>query len=106
MRGEIFVGNSNGTVNVYAGQHRDYQRVRSLAGPNTKMVHPSSMAVDLNGAIYLADLGAARGQERLIFLAPAQTGNVAPVRTVSGPHTGLSSPTGIAIGRLRRSLRR
>jgi hypothetical protein len=95
-RGEIFIGNSNGTVNVYAGQHRDYQRVRSLAGPNTKMVHPSSMAVDLNGAIYLADLGAARGQERLIFLAPAQSGNVAPVRTVSGPHTGLSSPTGIA----------
>ena len=96
MRGEIFVGNSNGTVNVYAGQHRDYQRVRSLAGPNTKMVHPSSMAVDLNGAIYIADLGAARGQERLIFLAPAQTGDIAPVRTVSGPHTGLSSPTGIA----------
>src|ERR1700691_2764963 len=24
MRGEIFVGNSNGTVNVYAGQHRNY----------------------------------------------------------------------------------
>jgi hypothetical protein len=97
MRGEIFVGNSNGTVNVYAGLHRDYQRVRVLAGANTKMVHPSSMAVDQNGAIYLTDLGAAPGQEQLIFLAPAQTGNVAPERTVSGPHTGLISPTGIAI---------
>jgi DNA-binding beta-propeller fold protein YncE len=97
MRGEIFVGNSNGTVNVYAGTHLDYQRVRALAGSNTRMVHPSSMAVDQNGAIYVADLGAAPGQERLIFLAPAQTGNVAPERLVSGPHTGLTSPTGIAI---------
>ncbi len=96
-RGEIFVGNSNGTVNVYAGAHRNYLRVRSLAGSNTKMVHPSSMAVDQNGAIYIADLGARSGQEKLIFLAPAQTGNVVPDRIVSGPHTGLTSPTGIAI---------
>jgi hypothetical protein len=97
MRGEIFVGNSNGTVNVYAGAHRDYRRVRLLAGANTRMVHPVSMAVDQNGAIYLADRGAAPGQEQLIFLAPAQTGNVAPDRIVRGPHTGLTSPTGIAI---------
>jgi len=96
MRGEIFIGNANGTVKVYAGLHRDYRLVRELAGSNTKMIHPSSMAVDQTGAIYVADLGAAPGQEQLIFLAPAQTGNVAPDRVVSGPHTGLTSPTGIA----------
>ena len=49
LRGEIFVGNSNGTVNVYAGENRVYQLVRTLAGPNTKMVHPMSMAVDMSG---------------------------------------------------------
>lgn len=97
MRDEIFIGNSNGTVNVYAGVHRDFQRMRTLSGPNTRMVHPSAMAVDQNGAIYLTDLGLAPGQEQVIFLAAAQNGNVAPDRTVSGPHTGLTSPTGIAI---------
>jgi len=36
LRGEIFVGNGNGTVNVYAGEHRDYQLVRTLGGPIPK----------------------------------------------------------------------
>jgi hypothetical protein len=97
LRGEIFVGNSNGTVNVYAGQHRDYQLVRTIGGPNTKMVHPQSMAVDVAGAIYLADSGGAPGRQRVVVLAAAQSGNVVPTRVISGLHTGLTSPTGISL---------
>jgi hypothetical protein len=96
LRGEIFVGNGNGTVNVYAGEHRDYQLVRTLAGPKTKMLHPSSMAIDMSGTIYLADRGGAPGQQRVVVLAAAQSGNVVPSRVLSGPHTELTSPTGIA----------
>jgi streptogramin lyase len=96
LRGEIFVGNANGTVNVYAGEHHDYQLVRTLAGSNTKMVHPVAMAVDMSGTIYLADTGGAAGQERIVVLAAAQSGNVVPSRVLSGPRTGLTSPTGIA----------
>lgn len=96
LRGEVFVGNSNGTVNVYASENRVYQLVRSLAGANTKMVHPLSMAVDMSGTIYLADGGRAPGEQRVIVLGAAQSGNVVPSRVLSGPHTGLTSPTGIA----------
>jgi hypothetical protein len=96
-RGEIFVGNDNGTVNIYAGAHRNLERVRTLGGPNTRMVHPSSMAVDQSGAIYLTDLGNAPGQQQVIIMAAAQSGNVEPNRTIGGPHTGLTSPTGIAV---------
>lgn len=96
LRGEIFVGNANGTVNVYAGEKRVYQLVRTLAGPNTKMMHPLAMAVDISGTIYLVDSGGAPGRQRVIVLAAAQSGNVVPIRVLSGPHTGLTSPTGIA----------
>src|SRR5450631_3652065 len=61
-RDEIFVGNYNGTVNIYAGAHRKLERVRTLGGLNTMMVHPTSMAVDQSGAIYLTDIGSAPGR--------------------------------------------
>jgi hypothetical protein len=95
LRGEIFVGNANGTVNVYAGEKRVYQLVRTLAGPNTEMVHPLAMAVDISGTIYLDDSGGATGRQRVIVLAAAQNGNVVPIRVLSGP-LGLTLPTGIA----------
>jgi len=97
MRGEIFVGNSNGTINVYAGRNHDYQRVRTIAGPNTQLIHPVSMAVDASGNIYVADVGAAPGAAKVIWLSAALNGNVMAARTLSGPHTGLTSPTGIAV---------
>jgi hypothetical protein len=97
-RGEIFVGNDNGTINIYAGDHRKLERVRTLGGPNTMMVHPSSMAVDQSGAIYLTDVGSAPGQGQVIVMGAAQSGNVEPNRTIGGPHTGLTSPSGIAVG--------
>jgi serine/threonine protein kinase, bacterial len=97
LRGEVFIGNSNGTINVYAGRDLDYQRVRTIAGPHTQLIHPSSMAVDPLGNIYVADLGATLGAAKVIWLAAALNGNVAADKIVSGPHTGLTSPTGIAI---------
>ncbi len=97
LRGEVFIGNSNGTINVYAGRNLDYQRVRTLGGPRTQMVHPSSMAVDPSGNIYLTDLGTDPGAAKVIWLSAALNGNVAPDKILSGPHTGLTSPTGIAI---------
>jgi outer membrane protein assembly factor BamB len=96
LRGEIFVGNANGTVKVYAGEHHDYQLVRTLAGSNTKMVHPLAMAVDISGTIYLADSGGVPGQERIVVLAAAQSGNVVPSRVLNGQRTQLTSPTGIS----------
>lgn len=97
MRSEIFVGNRNGTINIYAGRDFNYQRVRTLGGPNTQMENLSSMAVDLSGDIYVTDHGAGPGKARVMWFAAALNGNVAPDRVVTGPHTELTSPTGIAI---------
>jgi hypothetical protein len=95
--GEIFVGNSNGTINIYTVHHHDYQLVRTFAGPNTEMVHPTSMAVDPGGTAYVLDRGAAPGTAKVLWMVAGMRGNVAPEKTLSGPHTGLTSPTGIAI---------
>ncbi len=97
LRGEVFVGNSNGTINVYAGRNFDYQLVRTLAGPHTGLVHPTSMAVDPIGNIYVADRGAAPGAAKVIWLSAATSGNIYANRLLAGPHTGLTSPTGISI---------
>jgi len=97
MRGEVFVGNSNGTINIYAARNLDYQRVRTLGGPNTQLVHTTAMAVDPSGNIYATDLGAAPGSPKVVWLSAALNGNVMPDKTLGGPHTGLTSPMGIAI---------
>jgi hypothetical protein len=95
--GDIFVGNSNGTINIYSVHHHDYQLVRSLAGPNTEMVRPVSMAVDPGGTVYVLDRGAAPDAARVLWIVAGMRGNVAPEKTLGGPHTGMTSPTGIAI---------
>jgi outer membrane protein assembly factor BamB len=97
LRGEVFVGNSNGSINVYAGRNFDYQLVRALAGPHTGLVHPTAMVVDPMGSIYVADRGAGPGAAKVLWLSAATSGNVYPNKVLSGPHTGLTSPTGVAI---------
>ncbi len=97
LRGEVFVANRNGSIKIFAGRDYNYQLVRSIAGPHTQLLHPSSMAVDPMGDIYLADRGAAPTPAKIIWLPAGLNGNVFPDRVVTGPHTGLTSPTGIAI---------
>jgi hypothetical protein len=97
LRGEVFVANRNGSINVFAGRNYNYQLVRSLSGPHTQLLHPSSMAVDPLGNIYVADLGAPATPAKIIWIPAGLNGNVFPERVVSGPHTGLRSPSGIAI---------
>jgi hypothetical protein len=97
MHGEVFIGNSNGSIKGYDGQNFDYQLVRTIAGPHTGLIHPSSMAVDPSGNVYVTDLGAAPGAEKLVWFSAALSGDIYPTKTVGGPHTGITSPTGIAV---------
>jgi hypothetical protein len=97
IRGEVYVGNSNGTINIYAGRNFDYQRVRQLAGPHTQLIHPVAMAVNPLGNIYVLDRGARPGAAKVIWFSAGGDGNINPAKTLSGPHTGITSPTGIAI---------
>lgn len=97
LRGEVFVANRNGSIKIYAGRNYNYQLVRSLAGPHTQLRDLSSMAVDPMGNIYVAEPGAASAPAKIIWISAGVNGDVFPDRVVSGPHTGLTSPTGIAV---------
>jgi hypothetical protein len=94
--GIIFVANANGNVKGYGGRNFQYQLVRTIAGPHTGMTHLSGIAVDMSGSFYVTDSGESPGQARVSWFVAGLNGNVMPGRTISGPHTGLTSPTGIA----------
>ena len=94
---DIFVANANANIKVFAGDHGKYYLVRSIAGPHTLLANPVGMATDAGGDIFLADRGSKAGDARVMWFAAALTGNILPGRVITGPHTGLTSPAGIAI---------
>jgi hypothetical protein len=95
--GEIFVANENGNVKMYAGRNHQYQRARTLEGPNTRIQHPLAIAADMAGSFYLADAGDGHGHGRIEWFVGGLTGNVTPNRVVSGPHTRITDPVGVAL---------
>ena len=97
LRNEIYVANRNGNVKVYAGRNYAYQLVRTIAGPHTRLQHINAIAVDHGGGMYVADAGSGPGDARVIVFAGEVSGNVLPDHILAGPHTGLTSPTGISI---------
>lgn len=94
--GVAFVANANGNVKAYGGRNFQYQLVRTIAGPHTGMKHLTGIAVDMSGSFYVSDSGETPGQGRVAWFVAGLNGNVMPSRTISGPHTGMTSPAGIA----------
>jgi sugar lactone lactonase YvrE len=56
---------------------------------------PGGVAVDASGKIYVA--ANAFGTNAILIYAPAATGDVAPIATISGPHTQLSGPVDVKL---------
>jgi hypothetical protein len=97
LSAEVFVANRNGNIKVYAGRNYDYQMVRGLTGPHTQLQHLNAFAVDQAGGVYVADSGGGTGDVKILVFAPNVNGDIAPDHSISGPHTGLTTPTGISI---------
>ena len=74
---------SNGLLGSYGGD---------IAGPQTQLSSPAGVVLD-NGLLWVADYGS----DSLTAYNPSQTGNAAPVRTTTGPLTGLAHPVGLAV---------
>ena len=87
------------TVTVYAANASgNVAPIRTIGGSNTALHHVEGIAVDAAGQIYVANLRDAgtHGDSITVFAANA-SGNVAPVATIAGSHTGLNAPWSIAL---------
>ncbi len=82
------------TVTVYpAGNTGNAAPSTTIAGSNTRLNGPSSIAVDSSGNIYVAN----KGGSTVTVYAPGSTGNVAPSKTIGGYSTGLNALSSIAV---------
>jgi DNA-binding beta-propeller fold protein YncE len=97
LGGEVFVANENGNMRAYGGQNFHYELIHTVAGPNTKIQHPTSIVANFDGTFYIADSGGATDEPRVDWFPAGQNGNVFPNRVISGPHTGITTPRGLAV---------
>jgi serine/threonine-protein kinase len=98
MAGDVFVANENGNVRAFGSPDRKrYQLIRTVEGPNTRLQHPVGIAVDRAGSFFIADAGNGPGQGRVEWFPAGLNGNIQPNRVIEGPHTGISTPRGIAM---------
>lgn len=112
--GNIYVANAgkNGggqdSITKYAaGSTGDAAPVAEIKGGNTKLYSPSGLTVDSSGNIYVANPGSilyeahkspiVQAVDTITVYSSGSTGNIAPVRTISGNLTRLSSLSGIAV---------
>jgi 6-phosphogluconolactonase (cycloisomerase 2 family) len=85
------------SVTVYAqGATGDATPIQDITGSNTGLNHPTDVAVDASGNIYVAS----QSNSSILVYAAGSTGNVAPIQDISGPKTGLSMPHGLALNPL------
>ncbi len=97
-------GRCSGTdqVTVYAaGADGNVAPIRTISGSATKLMSPSGIALDANNNIYVVsgtftDRGGTL--DSINVYAAGANGNVAPIRTITGPNTRLKNPDGVAVG--------
>lgn len=97
--GNIYVANSDGaSVTVYAaGTTGNAAPIENIHGSKTGLAQPWGLALDPSGNIYVANQDFGSGAYSITVYAAGANGNVAPIRTISGPATMLSCPAGIAL---------
>jgi len=112
--GNIYVANAGkegggqDSVTEYAaGSSGDAAPVANINGGNTKLYSPSGITVDSSGNIYVANPGSilyaantspiVQAVDTITVYSRGSTGNIAPVRTISGALTRLSGLSGIAV---------
>jgi hypothetical protein len=69
-----------------------------IIGANSSLLSPVAIALDADGNIYVANTkGGPSGNGSVTVYAAGSNGNVVPTAVITGPDTGLSGPTGIAL---------
>ena len=94
-----------GVITIYhAGSNGNVAPTATISGAATGLVYPLGIALDSYGNIYVSNSeGAFYGKVTVTFDASVTVysagtaGNVAPIRTISGPSTRLGSSAGIVL---------
>jgi DNA-binding beta-propeller fold protein YncE len=96
--GSVFVSDSDADA-VYAyGLSDPSTPARTITGDQTGITDPRFIHLDALGRVWLADQGNYPTVDpSVIAFGAAADGNVAPVRHISGPLTGLVSPQDVAV---------
>jgi len=98
--GALYVANETGrSITVYApGATGNAPPLRTIAGGNTGLTFPNSIARDRTGRVYVVNAGSSgTSPETLTVYADSATGNVAPVRTIPGIDAGRHNTGGMAV---------
>jgi sugar lactone lactonase YvrE len=92
---------SHGSVNVYAADaNGNVAPIRDFY--STGLSFPRSVALDTSSDAYvvsrhICERGRCAGTDQVIIYAAGASGNVTPLRTISGSNTGLNRPCGITL---------
>jgi hypothetical protein len=89
----LYVANSTtATIDIFPA--KSSAMAAQIGGNNTGLVAPGTVAIDASLNVYVFDTKTATISE----FAAGATGNVAPIRTISGSNTGLGGGNGFSFG--------
>jgi 6-phosphogluconolactonase (cycloisomerase 2 family) len=101
--GKIYVSNDNSSVEVFPANPSgtlNEAPIATISGSNTGLSgNIEGIALDANGKIYVANTAGAAGTGAItVYPAnPVGTLNEAPLATIGGTNTGLTTPFGLAV---------
>jgi hypothetical protein len=88
---------SDSIVAFAKGANGNATPIRTISGAYTGLATPESVAVH-DGLLYVANTNAAAsGTPSITVYHKSANGDVAPLRTITGPYTGMVDPVGIAV---------
>jgi hypothetical protein len=95
----IWVPDMSGAVLAFAmDADGDATPVRRIEGAATTILEPSEVRGGPDGDLYVADfIGGPGGVGRVLVFPPDADGDVAPIRTISGTHTGIGHAMSLAV---------
>jgi hypothetical protein len=106
--GKIYAANMEssfgcyGNITVYhATSNGNVNPVATICGDDTHLQNPGGVALDSAGNIYVAEDGgggpAHKDSAEILIFPPGSNGDSPPIRTITGPNTGLMSLQAIAL---------
>ena len=102
--GELYVANviANNILGFPADSNGDVAPNVTISGPATGLTEPVGLALDKSGNLYVVNCGStctfpAQGPPSVEEFAAGSQGNVAPIKTIAGSHTGLVGPGAVAL---------